>query len=156
MRKISLYKFITTFCLVPVNDWSAFVQRIADKLLKIYLVSRLISFLSKPLFFVGLAGLMVVAPDFFVWIFIKIGEFELVVMSIMLNAVMPDLFSTASGEYSSWAQLWSQGLSALPADLVEVMNSLGVAQLLGYITATYGAIFTIKAIRGAFKRARLI
>ena len=100
MRKISLYRFITTFCLVPVNDWSAFVQRISEKILKFYLFSRLLSFFSKPLFFVGLAGLMIAAPDFFVWIFIKIGEFEIVVMSIMLNAVMPDLFSSASGEYS--------------------------------------------------------
>lgn len=156
MKSISLYKFITAFCLVPVNDWGAFVQRLVDKVLKIWLVTRLISFLSKPIFFVGLAGLMIIAPEFFVWIFIKIGEFEIVVMSIMLNAVMPDLFGSASGQYSSWAQLWSQGLSALPADMVEVMNSLGIAQLLGYITSTYGAIFVIKTIRGAFKRARLI
>ena len=33
MTKISLYRFITTFCLVPVTDWGAFIQRIVGRLL---------------------------------------------------------------------------------------------------------------------------
>lgn len=154
--KISLYKFITTFCLVPVNDWGAFVQRITKKLLTIWLVSRLIDVLKGPFFWVGLIALLTYSPDTVAWIFIKIGEIELTVMAMVLNAVMPDIFASGSGEYRNWVQIWQAGLNALPSDMVAIMNGLGVAQLLGYVTATIGTISTIRIFRSAMRRARLM
>lgn len=154
--KINLIAFIRAFCLVPVNDWSAFVQRITKKLLTIWLFSRLLDVIKAPLFYVALVGLLMYSPDTVAWIFIKIGEIELSVMAMVLSVVMPDIFSGASGEYSSWATIWQTGLNALPTDLVEVMNGLGVAQLLGYVTSTIGVIATIRMFRSAMKRARLM
>lgn len=156
MRKISLYKFVTTFCIVPVNDWSAFVQRITKKILTIWLVSKLIDVVKAPLFWISLVALLTWSPDTVAWIFIKIGEIELQVIAMIMTVVMPDVFANGSVQYSSWSQLWQEGLNALPSEMVDVMNSLGVAQLLGYVTATFGAVSTIKIFRSAMKRARLM
>ena len=162
--KISLYKFITTFCLVPVNDWSAFVQRITKKILTIWLFSRLFDLVKGPFFWISLVVLLTYSPDTVAWIFVKIGEIELTVMGLVLSTVMglvlstvmPDIFATGSEEYRNWAQIWQAGLNALPADMVSIMNGLGVAQLLGYVTATISVISTIKIFRSAMKRARLM
>lgn len=154
--KISIYKFITAFCLFPVSDWGAFVQRLTKKLLTIWLVSRLIDVIKAPLFYIGLIGILIYSPDTVAWIFIKIGEIELSVMTLMLSVVMPDIFSGSGTEYTTWAQMWQAGLNALPSDMVEIINGLGVAQLLGYITTTIGTIATIKMFRSAMKRARLM
>ena len=104
--KISLYKFITTFCLFPVSDWGAFVQRLTKKLLTIWLVSRLIDVIKAPLFYMALIGLLIYSPDTVAWIFIKIGEIELSVMTMMLSVVMPDIFANSGVEYSTWAEMW--------------------------------------------------
>lgn len=154
--KISIYKFITAFCLFPVSDWGAFVQRLTKKLLTIWLVSRIIDVIKAPLFYIGLVGILIYSPDTVAWIFIKIGEIELSVMALMLSVVMPDIFSGSGTEYRTWAQMWQAGLNALPSDMVEIINGLGVAQLLGYITTTIGTIATIKMFRSAMKRARLM
>lgn len=117
-------------------------------------------FLKKVVTYPLALGAIVVAltlfPDTIGWIFIKIGEIELRVMALVLTAVMPDLFGTASGEFTSWAQIWSAGLSALPADMVDVMNSIGVAQILGMISSTISAVFMIKVYRRAMIRAGLM
>lgn len=156
MMKISLYKFITTFCLVPVNDWGAFVQRITKKILTLWLVSRIIDIIRGPFFWVSLIALLTYSPDTVAWIFIKIGEIELTVFAMLLSAVMPDIFASGSGEFHTWAQIWQAGVNALPSDMVSIMNGIGVAQLLGYVTATIGTISTIRIFRSAMKRAKLM
>lgn len=154
--KINVLQFVRIFALVPVNDWTAFVQRVGDKILKIWLISRIINVMKTPLFYLGLIALLTYSPDTVAWIFIKIGEIEITVMAIVLSSVMPDIFANGSSEYSSWSQIWTAGLQALPEEMVQIMNALGVAQLLGYVTATIGAVATIRIIRGALKRARLM
>ena len=103
--RINLYTFLTTFCMVPVNDWAAFIQRIIKKILTIWLVSKLIDAVKTPLFWVSLIGLLIWLPDTIAWIFIKIGEIELHVIALVMSVVMPDIFSSGSGEYASWSQL---------------------------------------------------
>lgn len=154
--RINLYTFLTTFCLVPVNDWGAFVQRITKKILTIWLVSKIIDVIKAPLFWVSLIALLTWSPDTVAWIFIKIGEIELRVIAMVMTVVMPDIFASGAGQYTSWSQLWYDGLSGFPEEMVDVMNSLGVAQLLGYVTATFGTVSTIKIFRRAMKRARLM
>lgn len=156
MTKISLYKFITTFCLVPVTDWGAFLQRIGFTLVRAFLFFKLFSLLKQPLFIASLIGLLIWSPDTIAWIFIKIGEIELKVFAMFLTAIMPDLFGTAGDAYSNWAQIWSAGLSGLPADMVQVINGLGVAQILGLITATWTAVSAIKIYRKVMLRAGLL
>lgn len=156
MRKISLYTFVTTFCLVPVTDWGAFVQRIIGRLLLAGLFLKLLSLLKQPLFIAALVGVLIWSPDTIAWIFIKIGEIELRVLALLLTAVMPDLFGTAGDAYTSWEQVWSAGLSALPADMLDVINGLGVAQILGLVTSTWGAVSSVKIYRKVMLRAGLL
>lgn len=156
MKRISLYTFVTTFCLVPVTDWGAFIQRIVGRLLLARLLLKLFSLLKQPLFIASLIGLLIWSPDTIAWIFIKIGEIELRVFALFISAIMPDLFGTAGTAYTSWEQIWSQGLTALPADMVQVINGLGVAQILGLITATWTAVSSVKIYRKVMLRAGLL
>lgn len=153
MRKISAYKFVTTFCLVPTTDWAAFVQRLVLRLLLVGMFLRLFQLLKQPLFIAALIGLLIWSPDTIAWIFIKLGEIELMVCALLLSSVMPDLFGAAGTEYTSWAQIWAAGLSALPADIVSIINGLGVAQILGLVTATWGAVASVKIYRKVMLRA---
>lgn len=154
--KISMYKFITTFCIVPVTDWGAFIQRVVGRLLLAGLFLRLLSLLKQPLFIASLVAVLVWSPDTIAWIFIKIGEIELRVCAMLLSAIMPSIFETGGTAYTSWAQIWSAGLSALPSDVVQIINGLGVAQMLGLVTATWGAVSSIKIYRKVMLRAGLM
>lgn len=156
MKKISTYKFVTTFCLVPVTDWGAFIQRVVGRLLKMALIFRIMSLLKQPLFIVSLIGLLTWAPNAITWIFIKVGELEIRAFAVILNAVMPDIFAAGGGQYSSWAQIWSQGLTVLPPDVVQIMNGLGVANLLGLVTGTIGAVSMIRIYRRVMLRGGLL
>lgn len=156
MRKISVYKFVTTFCLVPVTDWGAFIQRVVGRLLIAGLFLKLLSLLKQPFFIASLIGLLIWSPDTIAWIFIKIGEIELRVFAMFLAAVMPDLFGTAGEAYTSWAQIWQAGLNALPADMLQIINGLGVAQILGLVTATWAAVSSVKIYRKVMLRAGLL
>lgn len=156
MRKISLYTFVTTFCLVPVTDWGAFIQRVIGRLLLAGLFLKLFELLKQPLIIASLVGVLIWSPDTIAWIFIKIGEIELRVFAVLMTAVMPDLFCTAGDAYTSWEQIWSAGLNALPADMLEVINGLGVAQILGLVTATWGAVSSVKIYRKVMLRAGLL
>lgn len=148
MRKISLYRFLTTFYVFPVTDWGAFLQRIFYG----FIIVRLFDLLKAPLFWISLVALLTYSPETVAWIFIKIGEIEITVFSMLMSIVMPDIFGAVGTEYSSWSQIWQAGLNALPTTVVEVMNSLGVAQMLGLVTTTIGAIMTIRILRSIYKR----
>lgn len=155
MRKISLYKFVTTFCLVPTTDWGAFVQRVILRLLLVNLFFRLLSLLKQPLAIAGLIGLLIWAPETIMWIFIRIGDIELRVMALVLASLMPDIFNAGGGAFESWSALWSQALTLLPADMLSVINGLGVGQLMGIMTGTFTAVSSIKIYRKIMIRAGL-
>ena len=148
MTKISLYKFVTTFCIVPVNDWSAFLQRIIYNALKLRLAFLLFGILKQPLFIASMIGLLVWAPDTIMWIFIRIGDIELRVMALVLASLMPDIFSAGSGAFDSWSSLWNQALS--------VINGLGVGSLMGLVTGTFTAVSSINIYRKIMIRAGLL
>lgn len=156
MKKISLYKFVTTFCLVPVSDWGAFIQRTIERIFIGVLAFKLFQLLRQPLFIGALVGVLIWSPETIAWIFIKIGEIELRVFTLLLSAIMPDLFGTAGTAYSSWEQVWSAGLAVLPQDMLDVINGLGVAQILGLVTATWGAVTSVKIYRKVMLRAGLL
>lgn len=150
--KISPYKFITTFCIVPVNDWSAFFQRIFYG----FIIFRLVDFLKTPFFWVSFVALLTYSPDTIAWIFIKIGEIEMRVIGLCLSATMPEIFGTAGGSFTSWGQIWSAGLNALPTEVVQVMNALGVAQIMGMVTTTCGVVSSVRLYRAVMKRGGLL
>lgn len=152
-RKMGLYRFVTTFCLFPVSDWGAILQRVTSEGIRAFLFWLLINVLTKPMFFVGLIFLLTWMPDTIGWIFLKLGEIGLSVAFLVMNALMPDVFMTGSGEYRGWAAIWSEGLNVLPADAVDVMNSIGVAQVLGMVISTAFAVFSIRIIRRIMNRA---
>lgn len=156
MMKISLYKFVTTFCLVPVTDWGAFVQRVVGRIFLSMMIWRLIQLLKQPLFIASLIAILIWSPDTIMWIFIKLGNIELKLMILMMTALMPDIFGAGSGAYTSWTSLWSAGLTVLPVKMLEIINGLGVGQILGLVTSTWAAVSSIKIYRKIMLRAGLL
>lgn len=159
MTKISIYKFLTTFCIVPTTDWAAVAQRTLAWLQRLFLIGafiKLIKMLSTPFYLVGIVALLTYFPDQISWIFIKIGEIELRVFAIVLSVAMPDIYAQGAGEYANWSQIWQDGLNALPAEMLEVMNGLGVAGILGLVTSTISAVWVIKIYRKVMLRAGLL
>ena len=162
MTKISLYKFITTFCLVPTTDLAAVAQRALGILQRTLIISgliKLVSFafnvLSTPFYVAGLVALLTWSPDTVAWIFIKLGEIQMRVFLIVLNVAMPDIFQTAEGDFSSWADIWQEGLNLLPVEMVEIINGLGLAEIIGLVTGTIGSVWVIKIYRKVMLRAGL-
>lgn len=156
MTRISLYRFVTTFCIVPTTDWAAFIQRVVLRIMLVNLFFRLLSLLKQPLAIAGLIGLLIWAPEVVMWIFIRIGDIELRVMALVLASLMPDIFSAGAGAFTSWSALWSQALTLFPADMLSVINGLGVGSLLGIVTGTFTAVSSIKIYRKIMLRAGLL
>lgn len=157
--KINLYRFITTYCLIPTTDWAAVAQRTLAWLQRIFIISaiiRLIKMLSTPFWFVAIVALLTYFPDSVAWVFIKLGEIEIRAFAVLLSAIMPDIFANGAGEYQSWSQIWATGLNSLPAEMVEIMNGLGVSALLGMVTATMTSVMTIKIYRKIMIRGGLL
>ena len=75
---------------------------------------------------------------------------------LMLSIVMPEVFTVGSGDVNSWAQIWSQGLSMLPTEMLDVINGLGVAEMLGLVTSTLTSGFVITMYRKIMTRAGLL
>lgn len=156
MRKISLYRFVTTFCIVPTNDWGAFIQRVIFRIMLGNLFFKLLSLLKQPLFIASLIGLLIWAPDTIMWIFIRIGDIELRIMALMLAKIMPDIFTVGGAALGSWSAIWAAGLSVLPTDVMQVINGLGVGHMLGILTTTWSAVSSIKIYRKVMIRAGLL
>ena len=161
--RISLYKFLTTFCIVPTFDWAALIQRAFGWLLRSWLIGMilkaigaLLEFFRTPLFLVGLYLALLWFPDTIQWIFMQIGQIQIKIFMIILSTIMPDVFTFGSGEVNSWAQIWNQGLSQLPSEMLEVINGLGVAEMLGLVTSTLMAGSTIAVYRKIMTRAGLM
>lgn len=126
----------------------------------LYVLKKILEFcyrvVSYPLALVAICAALTLFPDTIGWIFLKIGEIELRVMAIVLSVVMPDIFNAGAGSYTEWAQIWQEGINLLPSDMVDIINGLGVAYLLGLITNTIGAVFAIRIYRRAMLRAGLL
>ena len=123
-------------------------------------VMSILSFLKRiisyPLFLGTIVLALTLFPETVGWIFLKIGEIELQVMTILMTAIMPDIVSVGGGEYQTWAQVWQDGLNILPSEIVDVMNSVGVAYLLGMVTSTISAVGLIRLYRRVMLRAGLL
>lgn len=163
MKKISLYKFVTTFCLVPVTDWGAFMQRVFGWIKTVVLVKFILSaigalfnLVKTPMFLVGLYLALLWFPDTIQWIFMQIGLIELKMFTLLLSTVMPDVFTFGSGEVNSWAAIWNAGLAGMPTEMTEVINGLGCAEMLGLVTSTIMAGSSIVIYRKIMTRAGLL
>ena len=148
---------------MPTFDWAAFAQRIFGWFTRAMLISMVIkvigtlfNLVKTPMFLVGLYLALLWFPDTIQWIFLQIGNIQIKMFMIVLSSVMPDVFTFGSGEVNSWAAIWQQGLSALPTDMVEVINGLGVAEMLGLVTSTLMAGSTIAIYRKIMMRAGLL
>lgn len=120
------------------------------------IMSFLKRFVSYPL---GLAAIVVaftLFPDTIGWIFLQIGNIQLKFFVLLLSEVMPDIVNEGKADFDTWYSIWQAGLNLLPPDLVEVLNSVGVAYLLGMITATIVTISTIRVYRKVMLRAGLL
>ena len=161
--RISLYKFLTTFCIVPTFDWGAFAQRVFGWATRAVLISAVIrvigtlfNLVKTPMFLGGLYLAILWFPDTIQWIFLQIGNIQIKCFMLMLSIVMPEVFTVGSGDVNSWAQIWSQGLSMLPTEMLDVINGLGVAEMLGLVTSTLTSGFVITMYRKIMPRAGLL
>lgn len=148
---------------MPTFDWAAFVQRVFGWLKGTLLVAfilrsigALFNIARTPMFLFGLYLALLYFPDTIQWIFLQIGLIQIKMFMIVLSSVMPDVFTFGSGEVNSWAAIWQQGLSGLPSEMVEVINGLGVAEMLGLVTSTLMAGSTIAIYRRIMMRAGLL
>lgn len=123
----------------------------------IYLVSKILQFVikicEKPAYLGGLFVLVMYFPDTLQWLLMQIGLLELRIFAIILGAVMPDIFTTGAGLITSWSQIFNDGINALPADMVDVMAKMNIAELMGLITSTLTAGWTIRLYFRIINRA---
>ena len=148
---------------MPTFDWAAFAQRIFGWITRAALISLVIkvigglfNLVKTPLFLVGLYLALLWFPDTIQWIFMQIGMIQIKMFTLVLSSVMPEIFTFGSSEVNSWAAIWNQGLSGLPTEMVEVINGLGVAEMLGLVTSTLMAGSTIAIYRKIMTRAGLL
>lgn len=148
---------------MPTFDWAAFAQRIFGWITRAALISLVIkvigglfNLVKTPLFIVGLYLALLWFPDTIQWIFMQIGIIQIKMFMIVLSSVMPDIFTFGSGEVNSWAAIWNQGLNGLPTEMLEIINGLGVAEMLGLVTSTLMAGSTIAIYRKIMTRAGLL
>lgn len=122
-------------------------------------VMAIMSFLKRVVSYPLALGAIVVAftlfPDTIGWIFLQIGNIQLKFFVLLLSQIMPDIVNEGKADFDTWYSIWQAGLDILPADLVEVLNSVGVAYLLGMITSTIVTISTIRIYRKVMIRAGL-
>lgn len=132
--------------MIPTFDWSAFLQRVSGLIIKGLILSGILRALSllynvfkTPLALGTIVLLLTYYPERVQWVLQKIGELEIRAFAVVLSGLVPDLFGGISGEVSSWSTIWQNGLNGLPADIVDIMNAVGVAELMGLITSTLSA-----------------
>lgn len=144
---------------MPTFDLSAFLQRISKMIIMgmiLRSVLRLMSFaynvFKTPLALGAIVIMLAYYPDVIQWVLMKIGELQMKCFAIVLNAVMPDIFSSMGTQVTSWRQIWQTGLGILPTNLVSVLNAVGVAELMGLVTATLTAGSTVILYRKVLSR----
>lgn len=148
---------------MPTFDWAAFVQRVFGWITRTALIAMVIkvigglfNLVKTPLFLVGLYLALLWFPDTIQWIFMQIGIIQIKLFTLVLSAVMPDIFTFGSSEVNSWAVIWEQGLNGLPTEMLEIINGLGIAEMLGLVTSTLMAGSTIAIYRKIMTRAGLL
>ena len=148
---------------MPTFDWAAFAQRIFGWFTRAMLIAMVVrvigtlfNLVKTPMFLVGLYLALLWFPDTIQWIFLQIGLIQIKLFMLVLSSVMPDVFTFGSGDVNSWAAIWQQGLSGLPTEMVEVINGLGVAEMLGLVTSTLMAGSVIAIYRKIMMRAGLL
>lgn len=144
---------------MPTFDLTAFLQRIS-KIIIMGLMLRSILFILKvlygafktPMALGAIVIMLAYYPEVVQWVLMKIGELQIKCFAIVLNAVMPDIFGSMGTNVTSWRTIWQQGLSLLPSNLVQILNAVGVAELMGLITATLTAGSTVILYRRVLSR----
>ena len=108
---------------------------------------------SKPFYIAGLVLLLAYFPDTVQWIFMQLGLIQIKIFMLLLTIVLPEIFKDLNVE--SYADIFNQGINALPTEIVEVCASLGVAENLGLIVSCLGAGWIIRIYLNAMNRAGL-
>lgn len=144
---------------MPTFDLSAFLQRISKMIIMgmilrsvLFIMSTMFKAFKTPLALGAIVIMLAYYPDVIQWVLMKIGDLQMKCFAILLNAVMPDIFSSMGTQVTSWRQIWQTGLGILPTNLVSVLNAVGVAELMGLVTATLTAGSTVILYRKVLTR----
>lgn len=142
---------------VPVITLDGII-RIVQKIFIIKLIfailEYLVSILSKPFYIAGIVFVLTYYPGVVRWIFYQIGLIQVKLLVLLMNIMMPSIFSDDLVETSDdITDIFNTALAAMPADWREIMASLDVVSLIGMITSTFAGIFFIKIMFRIFKKA---
>ena len=108
------------------------------------IVMGLVRVLSKPFMILGLIGVLLYYPEAIQWIFMKIGEIQIKIFGLMLQAVLPSIFGDNISEIKSWADIFNGAVSAYPEGMTEIMAAAEMAGLMGMVTTCLVSGFTIR------------
>lgn len=144
---------------MPTFDITAFLQRISKMIIMGFILRSVLKLLEvaynvfkTPVALGTIVLMLAYYPDVLQWVLMKIGELQIRCFAIVLNAIMPDIFSGMGTNVTSWHTIWQQGLSLLPSNIVQILNAVGVAELMGLITATLTAGSTVILYRRVLSR----
>lgn len=120
-----------------------------------HIIITMVRVWSKPLYLAGIIAMFMYFPDALQWIFMQIGLIELRIFAIILAVVMPEVFNYASGDVQSWADIFNSALAGLPTEMLQVMQNLQIAQLMGIVTSCLTSGFVIRTFLRMNKRMGL-
>ena len=105
-------------------------------------ITVIVKLLSKPLFLGVIVGILLYYPETVAWILMKIGEIEIKIFGLILGVIMPDMYP--GDETNEIAGIWNNATSVFPQEVIDTMASLDLAGLMGMVSTTLVAGFTIK------------
>lgn len=152
--------FTPLFAIVPVFDWAAigqriiaFLQRFVVGVLIVGIGRTLINIVTKPLALVAIVSILSYCPDTVQWCFEKIGSIFLTIFVKLLGLFMPSIIGQMSDGSGDIIKTANDALSFLPQNIIDVLTSFGLSELLGMVVTCLLLGWIIKTTRQCMMRA---
>lgn len=148
---------------ITTTDWKAALQR--SKM--IVLVGLILGALravntiitkaiTTPLFLGTIILVLLYFPNAVSWIFAKIGSIFLNLFLWVIGLILPVILGAFGDVGQDVKDLFQGSFSGLPADIIDLLNAVGVGSLMGMILTTIWAISMVRIYRSILKSARLL
>lgn len=148
---------------ISSKDWVGAYQRARQIILLgliLGIIRAIYNIVSKcfttPLILGTIIMILLYFPNVVMWIFAKIGSIFLFLFMEVIKIFFPIVFGAVGGTMDDLKSIYQGGFSALPADVLEFLNAIGVAELMGVIMTSIFICAIIRIYRSILKSARLI